>query len=1179
MTPHDPSTTPQSLEALQQLLTQNPGSPRFAELAEALCDAKRAEEALDVCTQGLDQHPDNAAGRRARGRALMLMGRLQEAQTELLELIKTHRDDAEAMLLIADVLLQKADPGRAKAMLQHATKLLSQDHPEVTRLWASLGGMTGEIDIKPTGPVAIHKAVSSPKIELTPPKPSPVAKPERGPLIGGKGAIINVLDEDAGLELGPVEVNPNAGKPAAGLAGRVAWITLLSLLLVAAGITFWRMRSRAQVVSKAVETTQKAMRTGSLAKYRAARAEVKAAIKKDPNNPDLHAWLAKIEARMALEYMIKIKRVPAAIFAVEKIHRKLKRHPPTALRRLQVQAGLAYRTKSWGAEAVIEARAIQQLLTGIKPRKGSKGVRDHTVQMLDRGIKKYPKALGLRYVRGLAHLANGSASRAEKDLEETVRKDKNHVPAQLALAEVLLEQGRVVEAQERFNRVLGVNPTSLRARLGMIQARLVRNRELTLVASELNKLAPGKNTPRLIRAWYRLAKAWLLWAEGNLARSSKALEHASQSLIPEARWLSWYIRLCLLLGEVDHSRRPLKHGLASLRSAGDPIVRAFKLEVKLNQGLPRPVIADARKLLKEIGTAGPAPRRVLVVLARAQLFEGRPDRALKALSALKKLKPEPADASVAAIYGHLARGLQARAQIKQAATQPSEKKKRGKGKGKAKDSKAGTPRAKAAQTAKAARTALRKLLKSATAPAARYALAQLTVDPTQARELLAKGVAHHRDSAMAGVLYARLLIQADKLADGRQQVEAAMERAPAYYPALRTRAQLRLRTGHVSEALTDTTTLCFAGYRAKWPAGILQRIAHTARWSSRLSRMDRSTLCPSAIIRADDLVRRAAIYVASERPESIDSSLIFLAMGQRLGANPTRVGILRAMALLSGQQTAERGKAAEGLLKTLAKDHPAVERQAAYHSALAKALHSQNDTKGAIKAYKKALELRPTHLASLRALGWLRAAAKQNIAAAALFRKAVKLAKSWDSCPFRVRSRLQFALGQSLLAKGKGHDLKGAGIALTEALRLNGHLYQAAVSLAKVHLATKQTARARKQLEDVLDADAGNPDALLLLAQMLSKDAQHQDRVQKLLTTLLKVCSREILSGRPEEGRFWLEQILTKVDKKHPLASFMLGKLLARYPGEGKRSRALLKGQSVKPPTWLKPLLKKLQKK
>jgi tetratricopeptide (TPR) repeat protein len=1175
MTPDEPTTTPPTLEALDLLLKRDPGSPRYAELAQRLCDVKRAEESLDVCRKGLAHHPGDAAGRRALGRALMLTGRLQEAQTELLGLIKNDRDDSAAMLLIADVLLQKADPGRAKAMLQHATKLLGKQDPEVRRLWEALGGMTGEIDLEPSGPTPNRKASDQPKGVAAPAEPAP-DKPAFGPLIGGKGAIINVVDDDDGLDLGPVAVDPNAGKPAAGLAGRVAWITLLSLLLVAAGITVWRMRSRAQVVSNAVEMSRKALRTGSLTRYRKARATVQAALSRDRNNPDLYAWLAKIEARMALEYMIQIKRVPAAIFAAEKIHRKLKRHPPSALRRLQVKLGLAYRTSSWGQEVVLEAQAIQQLLTGIKPRKGSKGVRDHTVRLLDDGIRKYPKALGLRYVRGLAHLANGDARKAEQDLEETVKRDRDHVPALLAHAEVLLELGRVAEAQERFNRVLGVNPTSLRARLGMIQARLVRKREMTLVASDLQKLAPDKTTPRLIRSWYRLARAWLFWAEGKLDRSSKALEHASQSLIPEARWLSWYIRLCLLLGEVGHSRRPLVHGLASLRSADDPIVQAFKLEVKLNQGLPAPVIAGARRLLKRIGTGGPAARRIVLVLARARLAAGRYDKALKALAVLAKLKPEPADAAAVKIYGHLARGLAALAKMRQPAAR---KPKQTKGKGDGKGAGEGAASPTAAKAIGAARAALQKIIQGPAAPGARYALALLTPDGAQARKLLAKAVVNHRDAAMAGVLYARLLIRADKPAEGRRQVEAAMERAPAYYPALRTRAQLRLRTGHVSEALADTTTLCFAGYRAKAPAGLLHRIAHTARWSSRLSRLDRTALCPSAIIRAEDLVTRAAIYVAMEQPDAIDSSLIYLAMGERLGADPGRVGVLRALSLLSGQQTPERGKQAEGLLKALAKAHPRVEKLAEYHYAQGKALYSQNDAKAAVKAFAEALKRQPKHLRTLRSLGWLLLGAKKNAEAAVHFRKATKIAKRWEACPLRVRSQLQFALGQSLLSKGKGRDLKDAGAAFTEALQLNGQLYQAAVALAKVHLATKHLAAAHKQLEDVLQADPEYPDALLLLARLLHGKPKTRPRAQELITGLLKVCAREILSGRPEEGRFWLEQILAKIDKSHALASFMLGKLLNCYPKESKRAVDLLKRAGpVKPPRWLGPLLQKLQR-
>ncbi len=1200
MTPRNTGTTSQSIKSLQELLRKEPSSPRFVELANLLQDAGRVEEAIEVCQQGLRFHPDSAPGIRAQGRALMLAGRLQEAQTVLLGLLKTSRDDARAMLLITDVLLQKADPGRARAMLRHASKLLPGDDPEVARLWAALGGMTGEIDVRPPGARAggsgatLAKALSTPAMVAgTPghglaPEPSPgdgtreagQSPPRRahpGPLIGGRGAIINVEEVDEGLDLGPVELDPAAGKPSAGAAGRVVLITLLLLLAVGSALTVWRMRGRAGVTADAVKLSRDAMRTGSLERYRAARSAVRAALATDPNSPDLHAWLAKIEARMALEYMIDIKRVPAAIFGAEKILRKLQRHPPGPLRRLQVRLGLAYRTASWGAEAALEAQAIQRLLMGVRPAPGARRIRAETVRMLSKGMARYPQALGLRYLRGLAHLAEGDFSAAARDLEETVKRDKDHVPAQLAMAQVLLEQGRVVEAQERFNRVLGVNPRSLRARLGLIQARLMRQRELDRVSAELRKLTPGEKTPRLIRAWHSLASAWLLWAQGKLGPSAAALGRASRQLIPEARWLAWYIRLCLLLGEVDSSRRPLKHGLAVLRGEGDPLIRALGLEVELNRGLPGPVIAGARKLLVRLGPKSPVARQARLVLARAFIVARRYSEALKVLAALARLKPEPADAMAVRIYSHLARGLRAQEQLRRADARAHGSPRPG---GRNKKGRSGADTSRAAEATRelaAARGALVKLTAGRAAPLARYALARLTPDAAQAMELLAKGVAHHRDAALAGVLYARLLINAGRLADARQQVEQAMERAPAYYPALRARARIRMKTGYLVEALDDSTTLCYAGHRARMPRSILRRLAHTARWAARLSSLDRTTLCPSAMVRGEDLILRASILIAQERPESLDSALILLAMAGRMGASSPRLAVLEGLALLSGQQTPERGKQVESLLKAQVKKHPDLERSPLLHFAMGKALHSMNRLKGAIRSYTLALKLSPAHLPTLRSLGWLLLGAGKSVEAAARFREALAVAKRWDASPARIRARLQFALGMALLAKGKG-DLKGAGAAFTEALSLNGRLYQAAVALAKVHLASGKLARAKSQLEDVLRAAPDNPDALLLMAQIMGRAARTRDRSRKLVTRLLKHCAREILAGRPEEGRYWLEQVLAKMRRPQPLARLMLGSLLARYPAEARRSAALLRqARAVKPPAWLGPLLAKLR--
>lgn len=996
-----------------------------------------------------------------------------------------------------------------------------------------------------------------------------------GPLIGGAGAIINVVDDDvADFEEIRATSRP---RDSGGRAGRLMWIVLLSLLCGGAGFTVWRMHARASTVDRAIAKARQALRTGSLARYREAHKTVAEALKKDRNNPDLRAWSAKLEARMALEYMVQIQRIPAAIFAVEKIHRKLRRNPPGLLRKLQVKLGLSYRTPDWGREALVEAQAIQQLLTGVKPRPDAKNVRARTVHLLDRAINRYPKALGLRYVRGLAHLANGNIAFAQQDLEETVKRDKDHVPAQLALAEVLLEAGLVVEAQERFTRVLGVNPDSMRARLGMIQTRLVRGKELAQAGRELKKLQPDKNTPRLIRSWYRLARAWLAWTTGRLEDASQGLEHAGQAMLPEARWLAWYIRLALLLGDVDRSRKPLVNGLAALRSAGDPTVNAFKLEVKLAQGLPKPVIQGAKKLLGKIDAKSPAARRTLVVLARALLVDRRYAKAVAVLKRLQELKAEPVDESAVKIYLALARGLQAQTEARQKAQTPPPKDGAKPGKKVSPAALPGTPAAGASAAGASAIALLKALAKGPAAPAARYAMALLTPDREAARTLLLKAVSHHRDAAMAGVRLAILQLSFDQVAEARKQLEQAMELAPAFYPALRVRARLRLRTGMISEALGDTTTLCFAGYRGSVPAGLLRRVVATADWSSKLARLDHSTLCPSAVTTPDDLVTRAAIYVAMDRPDALDPAWVLLAMGASQGAAPGRVGILRAQALMSGQATAERGKRAAAMLKDLAKGLPAVTSNPEYHLVLGKAQSVQKDKGAAAKAYQEALKLRPSYLPALQSLGWLLLAEGKHAEAAVLFKKATVLAKKYESCPVRVRSRLLFALGRSLMAKGAGkgkaqgkgkgkhQDLKDARAALTEALRLNDQLIQAAVELARVDIATNRLAAARKQLVDVLAAEPDYPDVLFLLARVLqsSKKDKVKDRAAaaKHVARLVKVCEQEIAAGRPDEGRWWLEQILARIDKAHPGASLALGALLAQKPKDAKeknRARALL---------------------
>ena len=57
------------VEKYQQILESDPGSLVFVELAKALLDRGEAKKAIEICTKGLEHHPDSIVGRVLWGKA------------------------------------------------------------------------------------------------------------------------------------------------------------------------------------------------------------------------------------------------------------------------------------------------------------------------------------------------------------------------------------------------------------------------------------------------------------------------------------------------------------------------------------------------------------------------------------------------------------------------------------------------------------------------------------------------------------------------------------------------------------------------------------------------------------------------------------------------------------------------------------------------------------------------------------------------------------------------------------------------------------------------------------------------------------------------------------------------------------------------------------------------------
>ena len=80
------------VDRLEGLVGDDPGSPAFPALADALRRTGRAQEGVDVARAGLARRPDAVAGRVALGLALLDLGRADEARAALEQVLETAPD-------------------------------------------------------------------------------------------------------------------------------------------------------------------------------------------------------------------------------------------------------------------------------------------------------------------------------------------------------------------------------------------------------------------------------------------------------------------------------------------------------------------------------------------------------------------------------------------------------------------------------------------------------------------------------------------------------------------------------------------------------------------------------------------------------------------------------------------------------------------------------------------------------------------------------------------------------------------------------------------------------------------------------------------------------------------------------------------------------------------------------
>ena len=112
---------------LRRRVQADPASIAFAQLAEECRRAGAADEAVGICRAGLAHHPGYLSARVTLGRALIEVGRLDEAAVELTTVVQAAPTNLPAIRGLAEIHQQRGDMAQALAHYRRALQLAQFD--------------------------------------------------------------------------------------------------------------------------------------------------------------------------------------------------------------------------------------------------------------------------------------------------------------------------------------------------------------------------------------------------------------------------------------------------------------------------------------------------------------------------------------------------------------------------------------------------------------------------------------------------------------------------------------------------------------------------------------------------------------------------------------------------------------------------------------------------------------------------------------------------------------------------------------------------------------------------------------------------------------------------------------------------------------------------------------------
>ncbi|MGE3955931.1 MAG: tetratricopeptide repeat protein [Vicinamibacterales bacterium] len=149
------------IDDLRRRVQQDPASIAFAQLAEEYRRSGHHLEAVDTCRAGLVTHPEYLSARVTLGRALLALGRIDEAADELQAVLGVASENLAAIRALADA---RRLQGRLAEAVTHYTAALTlaPNDPDLERSLAELAAerQDGQVATVPD-PVRARRTVAA----------------------------------------------------------------------------------------------------------------------------------------------------------------------------------------------------------------------------------------------------------------------------------------------------------------------------------------------------------------------------------------------------------------------------------------------------------------------------------------------------------------------------------------------------------------------------------------------------------------------------------------------------------------------------------------------------------------------------------------------------------------------------------------------------------------------------------------------------------------------------------------------------------------------------------------------------------------------------------------------------------------------------------------------------------